>query len=104
MTVALQVYDLWPALRFDEYRGSTAQLAALDAKLGSRETLVITPWLRNPDGRYGVPLRVRFHRAGGAGVPARPRAPRRLGDRPGGAAAGAARGAVRAGPDPAAAA
>ena len=62
MTVALQVYDLWPALRFDEYRGSTAQLAALDAKLGEPETLVITPWLRNPDGRYGVPLRVRFHR------------------------------------------
>ena len=62
VTVALQVYDLWPALRFDEYRGSTAQLAALDAKLGEPETLVITPWLRNPDGRYGVPLRVRFHR------------------------------------------
>ena len=29
---------------------------------GEPETLVITPWLRNPDGRYGVPLRVRFHR------------------------------------------
>ena len=25
-------------------------------------TLVITPWLNAPDGRYGVPLRVRFHR------------------------------------------
>jgi hypothetical protein len=62
VTVALQVYDLWPALRFDEYHGSTARLAALDAKLGEPETLVITPWLRNPDGRYGVPLRVRFHR------------------------------------------
>ena len=63
VTVALGVYDLWPALRFDEYRGSTAALAQLDAKLGEPETLVITPWLAAPDGRYGVPLRVRFHRA-----------------------------------------
>ena len=62
VTVALGVYDLWPALRFDEYRGSTAALARLDAKLGEPETLVITPWLAAPDGRYGVPLRVRFHR------------------------------------------
>ena len=62
MTVAIEAYDLWPALRFDEYHGSTAQLANLDAKLGEPETLVITPWLRAPDGRYGVPLRVRFHR------------------------------------------
>jgi hypothetical protein len=62
VTAVLQVRDLWPALRFDEYRGSTAALAALDARLGEPETLVITPWLRAPDGRYGVPLRVRFHR------------------------------------------
>jgi hypothetical protein len=62
VTVVLEVRDLWPALRFDEYRGSTAALAALDATLGEPETLVITPWLGAPDGRYGVPLRVRFHR------------------------------------------
>ena len=57
--------DLRPALRFDEYRGSTRQLAALDRLLGPSNTLVITPWLNpaHPDGRYGVPLRVRFHRA-----------------------------------------
>ncbi len=63
VTVALGLYGLWPALRFDEYRGSTAALARLDSKLGEPETLVITPWLAAPDGRYGVPLRVRFHRA-----------------------------------------
>jgi hypothetical protein len=62
VTLVLEARDLWPALRFDEYRGSTAALASLDAKLGEPETLVITPWLRAPDGRYGVPLRVRFHR------------------------------------------
>lgn len=62
VALVLQVYDLVPALRFDEYRGSTAALARLDAALGEPETLVLTPWLGNPDGRYGVPLRVRFHR------------------------------------------
>ena len=61
-TAVLEAIDLRPALRFDEYRGSTAQLAALDARLGPPQTLVITPWQRQPDGRYGVPLRVRFHR------------------------------------------
>jgi hypothetical protein len=62
-TAVLEAIDLRPALRFDEYRGSVAQLAALDARLGPPQTLVITPWLNKPDGRYGVPLRVRFHRA-----------------------------------------
>jgi hypothetical protein len=62
-TAVLEAIDLRPALRFDEYRGSTAQLAALDARLGPPQTLVFTPWLRAPDGRYGVPLRARFHRA-----------------------------------------
>jgi hypothetical protein len=61
-TAVLEALDLRPALRFDEYRGSTRQLAALDRLLGPPETLVITPWLNAPDGRYGVPLRVRFHR------------------------------------------
>jgi hypothetical protein len=61
-TAVLEAIDLRPALRFDEYRGSTRQLTALDRLLGPPETLVITPWLNNPDGRYGVPLRARFHR------------------------------------------
>jgi hypothetical protein len=61
-TAVLEALDLRPALRFDEYRGSTRQLAALDRLLGPPETLVITPWLNAPDGRYGVPLRARFHR------------------------------------------
>ena len=61
-TAVLEAIDLRPALRFDEYRGSTRQLAALDRLLGPANTLVITPWLNAPDGRYGVPLRVRFHR------------------------------------------
>jgi hypothetical protein len=61
-TAVLEAIDLRPALRFDEYRGSTRQLAALDRLLGPSNTLVITPWLRQPDGRYGVPLRARFHR------------------------------------------
>ena len=63
-TAVLEAIDLRPALRFDEYRGSTQQLSALDRLLGPSNTLVITPWLNaaHPDGRYGVPLRVRFHR------------------------------------------
>jgi hypothetical protein len=61
-TAVLEAIDLRPALRFDEYRGSTHQLSTLDRLLGPPETLVITPWLNNPDGRYGVPLRARFHR------------------------------------------
>jgi hypothetical protein len=63
-TAVLEALDLRPALRFDEYRGSTRQLAALDRLLGPPDTLVITPWLNpdHPDGRYGVPLRARFHR------------------------------------------
>ena len=61
VTVALQVYDLWPALRFDEYRGDGAT-GSPRREAGRAGDARHHAWLRNPDGRYGVPLRVRFHR------------------------------------------